>query len=131
MRSGSSPAEAVARSGRLLGSRDPVEAFGFIEREKADHPVATLARLLKVSRSGYYAWRARPASKREVANAALGEVIKAIFDDSRGKYGARRVHAELREEFEVRASRHRVARLMRLPGLQGVHRRKGRGRKGR
>ena len=90
-----------------------------------------MARLLKVSRSGYYAWRKRPASQRDVANAALADVIEAIHADSRGTYGARRVHAELREEFLQRVSRHRVARLMRVRGLQGVHRRKGRGRRGR
>jgi transposase InsO family protein len=89
-----------------------------------------MARLLKVSRSGYYAWRKRPASKRDVANAALTEVIKAIHEDSRRTYGARRVHAELQDEFELRVARHRVARLMRLEGLQGVHRRKGRRRRG-
>jgi transposase InsO family protein len=76
-----------------------------------------MTRLLKVSRSGYYAWRKRPASQRDVANEALSNVIKAIHKDSRGTYGARRVHVELREEFEERASRHRVARLMRLHGL--------------
>jgi len=89
-----------------------------------------MARLLQVSRSGFYAWRKRPASARDVANAALTEVIKAIHEDSRGTYGARRVHAELLDEFELRVARHRVARLMRLQGLQGVHRRKGRRRRG-
>ena len=89
-----------------------------------------MARLLRVSRSGYYAWRRRPASKRDAANAALTKVIQAIFEDSRRTYGARRVHAELLDEFEVRVARHRVARLMRLQGLQGVHRRKGRRRRG-
>jgi len=60
----------------------------------------------------------------------LSGIIEAILADSRGTYGARRVHAELREEFQVFASRHRVARLMRLLCLQGVHRRKGRRRRG-
>jgi putative transposase len=92
--------------------------------------VALMTRLLQVSRSGYYAWRNRPASRRDVANAALSEIIKGIHENSRATYGARRVHTELLEEFEQRASRHRVARLMRLAGLQGVHRRKGRGRRG-
>ena len=92
--------------------------------------MVSMARLLKVSMSGYYAWRRRSASKRDVANAALTEVIKAIFGDSRRTYGARRVYAELLADFELRVARHRVARLMRLEGLQGVHRRKGRRRRG-
>ncbi len=89
-----------------------------------------MARLLKVSKSGFYAWRKRPASERDVANAALSAVIKAVHHDSRGTYGARRIHAELLDEFELRVARHRVARLMRLQGLQGIHRRKGRRRRG-
>lgn len=93
--------------------------------------MAIMARLLKVSRSGYYAWRKRPASQRDVANAALADIIEAIHADSRRTYGARRIHVELREEFLQRVSLHRVARLMRLHGLQGIHRRRGRGRRGR
>lgn len=89
-----------------------------------------MARLLRVSRSGCYAWRARPASARDVANAVLTEVIKTIHENSRRTYGARRVHAEMQSEFELRVARHRVARLMRPQGLQGVHRRKGRRRRG-
>ena len=50
----------------------------------------------------------------------MTEVIKAIHEDSRRTYGARRVHAELHDEVELRVARHRVARLMRLQGLQGV-----------
>jgi len=43
---------------------------------------------------------------------------------SLGRYGAPRIHAELREE-GVHCSRKRVARLLRIAGLHGCHRRKG------
>lgn len=57
--------------------------------------VATACRVLQVSTSGYYAWRDRPTSAREHSNLELVEVIKTIHADSRGTYGAPRVHAEL------------------------------------
>ena len=50
--------------------------------------------------------------------------IRTIHARSRGTYGAPRIHAELRYE-GVCCSRKRVARLLRLAGLQGCHRRKG------
>ena len=54
----------------------------------------------------------------------LSEQIGAIHARSRGTYGAPRIHAELRY-VGVRCSRKRMARLLRLAGLQGCHRRKG------
>ena len=98
--------------------------FAFIEAEKAHHPVALLCRLLGVSRSGYYAWRVRPASARTRSNLALTERIRTIHARSRGTYGAPRIHAELRYN-GVCCSRKRVACLLRLAGLHGCHRRKG------
>nr|WP_222273294.1 IS3 family transposase [Modestobacter marinus] len=97
--------------------------FAFIDREKAHHDVAVLCRLLKVSRSGFYAWLSRPPSARAVADAVLTEQIRTAFDDNRRVYGAPRIHAELAEA-GVRVGRKRVARLMRQAGIVGCHRRK-------
>ncbi|MGE5572586.1 MAG: IS3 family transposase [Bacteroidota bacterium] len=55
------------------------------------------------------------------------EHIIRIHQDSRGTYGAPRVHAELAMGMGIRCSRKRVARLMRQAGLVGVHRRRLRG----
>ena len=59
--------------------------------------VATMARVLGVSTSGYYAWRQRPPSVRAQADANLTARVRAIHADSRGTYGAPRIHAELAE----------------------------------
>jgi putative transposase len=99
--------------------------FGFVERERANYPVATMCRVLEVSTSGYYAWRSRPASPRSLADACLAQVIGEIHTDSRGTYGAPRIHAELRLDHRIFCSQKRVARLMHQAGIQGVHRRKG------
>jgi putative transposase len=88
-----------------------------------EHEVATMCRVLDVSPSGYYAWRVRPPSARAQRDGELLERILAIHAESRGTYGAPRVHAELRVQ-GVRVSRKRVARLMRQAGLCGVSRRR-------
>ncbi len=45
--------------------------YRFISAEKACYPVALLCRVLRVARSGYYAWRSRPESRRNQANREL------------------------------------------------------------
>ncbi len=99
--------------------------FRFIAAEGARHSVVRLCRVLGVSPSGFYAWRKRPSAPRTRANEALTVEIRGIHARSRGTYGAPRVHAELRATGR-RASRKRVARLMRLDGLAGRGRRPSR-----
>ena len=89
----------------------------------ADHRIATMCRVLGVSASGYYAWQRRPPSARTVQDAALTMKIHTIHLESRGTYGAPRIHAELRGQ-GIQAGRKRVARLMRAAAVQGVSRRK-------
>lgn len=84
--------------------------------------MSKLCQVLKVSRSGYYAWRRRVPSQREIANQVLIEHIREVFEYSRQTYGSPRVHAELRRR-EIICSRHRVARLMRQHGLVARKRR--------
>jgi len=90
---------------------------------QAEFPIRTMARVLKVSASGYYAWRSRPASARATADADLTRRIRTIHAGSRATYGAPRVHAELAAE-GVHVGRKRVARLMHRAVLAGVSRRR-------
>ena len=76
--------------------------------------------MLGVSRSGYYEWRDRPPSERELADAYLANAIIDIHLMSRCSYGAPRVHAELTLGLGVRVGRKRVARLLRLTGRAGI-----------
>ncbi len=82
-----------------------------------------MCRVLGVSRSGYYAWLKREPCARSIEDVRLSERIKTIHEQSRGTYGAPRVHAELVDGDE-RLGKKRVARLMRAHGLRGVCRRK-------
>jgi putative transposase len=95
-----------------------VSAYKLIDAEKASVPVAVLCKVLSVSRSGYYAWRDRPLSRRSQQDAALTAKIYEIHRRSRETYGSPRIHAELRS-IGVRCGRKRVAKLMRKEGLRG------------
>lgn len=86
--------------------------------------VATMARVLGVSRTGYYAWASCPASVHAETDTALLERIRTVHAASRETYGAPRVHADLRAGGE-RHGRKRIARLMRGAGIKGVSRRRG------
>jgi putative transposase len=82
--------------------------------------------VLGVSRSGFHAWEQRAPSDRALADAWLAEQVRRIHSESRGTYGARRVHAALRHR-GVRVGRKRVERLMRRERLSGlVPRKRGR-----
>jgi putative transposase len=96
-----------------------VSVFRFIAAEKANHSISLLCRLLGVSRSGFHAWERRPLSDRALADAWLSDRIATIHRQSRGTYGARRVHAALRHE-GVLVGRKRVERLMRAQLISGA-----------
>jgi putative transposase len=86
-----------------------------------------MCRVLEVSTSGYYAWRARPLSCHAQDDAFLGLVIEAIHTATRGNYGAPRIHAELALGHGIGCSKKRVARLMVARHLRGCGRRRRRG----
>ncbi|MBV8985663.1 MAG: IS3 family transposase [Acidimicrobiia bacterium] len=91
----------------------------FIEAEEATgHSVQHCCELFEVSRSAYYARRQAAPSAKQLSDAGLVEQIRGIHDESDGTYGSPRVHRELRHR-GVDCGRRRVARLMRLAGLEG------------
>ena len=107
------------RRTRLLREGDPVNCYPFIEAEKAQQRnVKRACELLKVSRAAYYAARGGQLSDRNREDAGLTAHIRAEHKRSKGRYGAPRIHAELRRQGR-RHSRKRVARLMRQAGLAG------------
>lgn len=77
-----------------------------------------MCEVLQVSRSGFYAWRARPASARSQRDAELTELIHKAHDLGRQVYGSPRVTEQL-NQWGIAVGRHRVARLMRQARLQG------------
>ena len=91
----------------------------FIEAEKvAGHNVDKACRLLEVSKSAYYERRNGAPSTRQQTDAALLAQIRVIHAESKGTYGAPRIHKELLHR-HVPCGKRRVTRLMRQAGLAG------------
>lgn len=91
------------------------------------YPVRGLCRALQVSRSGYYAWRHRPESRRAQADRALRTQIEAVHRSTRGCYGAVKIWRELQRR-GVAGGKHRVARLRRQAGIETRRTRRRRSR---
>lgn len=82
-----------------------------------------MCRVLKLSRSGYYAWIKRKPSSRTQENEILSQEIQQIHQESRQTYGSPRIHAALvAKGFQV--GRQRVVRLMEKLGICALRKRK-------
>ena len=90
--------------------------FRFIEDHQGAHSVGKMAKVLKISRSGYYAWRCRPLSERDQAQKQLKEEISVIQEYVKYRYGSPRVTEELKRR-GYRVGHNRIARTMRENGL--------------
>ena len=88
----------------------------FIDAQKAFYAVRRMCLWLGVSVSGYYDWRARPASATAARRAELSELVAYFFKESDGTYGYRRVQAELARA-GVPCGLELVRALMREAGL--------------
>lgn len=85
--------------------------YEFMEEHRETYKVKSMCEVLKVSRSGYYAWSTRQPSRRKQANEELLERIRRVHRQSRRLYGSPRITAELNDE-GVRCGKNRVARIM-------------------
>lgn len=83
-------------------------------------PTRVACRVLEVSESGFYEWRTRTPSARSIRHAWLTDLIHQIHQQSRGTYGAPRVHAELRLGYGITVGHNAVAMLMHRAGLKGL-----------
>lgn len=91
--------------------------FQLIDDQRGNFAITRMCGVLDVSVSGYYAWRTRPVSAREMANRRLIEKIKSVHMANYEVYGSPRICRELQAQGET-CSRNRVARLMRLYHIQ-------------
>lgn len=85
--------------------------------------VSVACEVFDVSSSGYYQWLKRPPSKRRQRDEVLCELISKVHAESRGTYGAPRVHRKLKSQGE-KCSQKRVARIMKNNDLSGAAKKK-------
>lgn len=96
--------------------------YRFMQKEGREFCIEKMAKVLKVSVSGYYAYLRRKISLREEKNSKLVDLIRTIHREGRSMYGSPRVHAKLKQLGE-KCSRKKVARLMRENGIAAKMRR--------
>ena len=87
--------------------------------EKSNFSVSRMARLLEVSRSGFYTWCKRGPSKRAVRAERIEQKIGWFHGESDEVSGSPRILADLREDGEI-ISRKTLAKSMRKLGLRGI-----------
>lgn len=86
--------------------------YGFVQEQRRYFPVTCLCRVMRLSTSGFYAWKAKGAQLIDHQTWPLCSRMKALFAESRQSLGSRRMVQQLRKEgFDV--GRYRVRRLMR------------------
>ena len=90
-----------------------------LEQQDVNH----CCKLLNVSRSGYYAWQARPLSAKVNEDNRIAELVKQHWEDSRNTYGLPRLHRKLQNDGE-KIGKNRVQKIMKKNNIQGAGRKK-------
>jgi putative transposase len=97
--------------------------YAFIKDHSDTYEVRRMCRVLMVSPSGYYSWRTRPLSRRELFDRYLLNQIRQVHVASRQNYGAIKTWKALTAN-GIRCGKHRVARIRRIHGIQSKRRRR-------
>lgn len=87
--------------------------------EKSSFTVKRMARLLEVSRSGFYAWLSREPSAQAIRRERIEQKVVWFHGESDEVCGSPKILADLREDGEI-ISRKTVAKAMRRLGLKGI-----------
>jgi len=90
--------------------------YEFIDGEKDCYPIVAMCRWARVSRAGFYEWRARATSATAERRSVLAQQIRAVFDNSDATYGYRRVWAQLVRD-GIEAGPELVRAIMRAENL--------------
>jgi len=91
--------------------------YSFIARHQDQWPVSVQCEVLKVTRSGYYAWKKRVPGPRARRREELTHRIQEVHEKARRTYGSPRIHRELVAQGIV-CNCKTVARCMRAAGIR-------------
>ena len=72
--------------------------FALVDQAKKDFPVHRLCQVLGVSQSGYFAWKDRPASRRQRDDMVMLANVRSAFALSNSTYGSPRMTRELQDD---------------------------------
>ncbi len=94
-----------------------------MKKERSNYPVKLMARVLEVSRSGFYIWLLRGPSERKVHDDQMKVYVRAVHELSRKTYGPRRLQTELAEN-GMYLGRDHIGRLCKAMGLKCIQKKK-------
>jgi transposase InsO family protein len=97
--------------------------YAFIKDNLEKYLLQPMLNVLKVAKSGYYAWLKRPKSNQTLENEKLSVSIEEVYQESRGNSGSLKVQHGL-NKLGIKASRPRIARIMKARGWRGKSNRK-------
>jgi putative transposase len=94
-----------------------------MRRMRLHYPIPLISRILRVSTSGFYAWRDRPLSNWAQEEARLEIEIRAAHKRTRQTYGAERLQQDLAEH-GIQVGVCRIRRIRRKLGIRCKQKRK-------
>jgi putative transposase len=96
--------------------------YAFIQKHENAYRISSMCRVMQVSRSGYYAWRDRPAKSEAQQNELLTQ-IRRVHMQSRQAYGAKKTWLALKSQ-GITCGKHSVARLRKQAGIEARRKRR-------
>lgn len=72
--------------------------FRFIDQAKKEFPASRLCHFMGVSQSGYFAWKKRPASRRQRDDMVMLAHVRSAYSLSNETYGSLRMTRELQDQ---------------------------------
>lgn len=83
------------------------------------YPVQELCRVLGVSRSAYYAWRSGQSYRLKDSKVEISQRVKSVFEEHLGRYGSRRIQAELKDQ-GLSVGRYQIRNRLKEQGLKAI-----------